>query len=847
MSPLPFDPAQPPRPLFLPHGLRGRLIPLPHSPWAAALLRVQAGSHDAPVEYPGLAHFLEHLLFLGSRAYPQAQSLMAFVQGCGGQLNASTRERHTDFFFEVPAEALGEALKRLLDMLARPLLGSDAQRREREVLQAEFHARAADRETLCDAALGTALAAPHPFGAFHAGNRETLPVEQPAFQQALLGHHRRFYHAGQMELLIAAPQRPAELAQLLQAAECRLPQVPTVARTLPRLALDAERWLRLQVDGGRPRLELAFAAQDLPADSAVALDLLAHWLTSEAPGGLASRLREAGWCEAIGLRTPYWDGGQGVLVIAAELTGPGLAARAPLVAAVCDWLRFFAEEADWRQCWDEYRWSRQRQLQCLGPLARVRYWAEPGAWSAATGEAPARAALQALLGQLRRTRPLVLTCDRQPCAPRQTAGFPLRLDFETPPQAESRPWHWRQPAANPWLRPAPAPLPAAAIDPALRCLDLIDARGLGALFLRWRPAEAPAGLWRALGAALRPTVQAARQAGVELQFEDCDGGWNLKLHGVAEVLPQVLDDLAGLLQAPPPAALAEALGRQAGEDDGGEMLIRQLLQRLPRFWVTKDAGPGPALAPAEALAQAWRGARWDGLAVGLPAALSGPLQAALEKLPGQPARAEQPAGAPGAGRRWWQTEAASAESALLLFCPLPERTPQVEATWRLLAQLMEGAFYRRLRGELQLGYAVFCGFRQFGEHSGILFAVQSPGASAGQILAHVEAFLDERQVELQAVTAARLAEEKARLAARLADSAGNPRELAEQTWQACLAGGDTAHPRRVRAALDDLQPADLAQQLAALRTAAGGWCALANVPAPDARWQRHSPPHSPPH
>lgn len=119
MTPDSVPPAVLPQWHVLPNGLRLGFIQLPAGSQAAALVRVNAGAHDAPGEYPGLAHFLEHLLFLGSQAYTPTQSLMPFVQGCAGQLNASTRERHTDFFFQVPAAAFGEALKRLLDMGSR--------------------------------------------------------------------------------------------------------------------------------------------------------------------------------------------------------------------------------------------------------------------------------------------------------------------------------------------------------------------------------------------------------------------------------------------------------------------------------------------------------------------------------------------------------------------------------------------------------------------------------------------------------------------------------------------------------------------------------------------------------
>lgn len=83
----------------LANGLRVTLRHVPGLKRSAAALRVAAGSHDVPLAWPGLAHFLEHLLFLGTERFPASEGLMAYVQGHGGQVNASTRERTTDFFF----------------------------------------------------------------------------------------------------------------------------------------------------------------------------------------------------------------------------------------------------------------------------------------------------------------------------------------------------------------------------------------------------------------------------------------------------------------------------------------------------------------------------------------------------------------------------------------------------------------------------------------------------------------------------------------------------------------------------------------------------------------------------
>ena len=94
----------------LANGLRVTLRQVPGLKRSAAALRVAAGSHDVPLEWPGLAHFLEHLLFLGTERFPASQALMAYVQSHGGQVNASTRERTTDFFFELPTSAFSPGL-----------------------------------------------------------------------------------------------------------------------------------------------------------------------------------------------------------------------------------------------------------------------------------------------------------------------------------------------------------------------------------------------------------------------------------------------------------------------------------------------------------------------------------------------------------------------------------------------------------------------------------------------------------------------------------------------------------------------------------------------------------------
>jgi insulysin len=71
---------------------------------------VLAGSWDEPAAIPGLAHFLEHMLFLGTTKYPSIDEFSGFLAAHDGSDNAFTSSRHTNYIFEVAPDALYDVL-----------------------------------------------------------------------------------------------------------------------------------------------------------------------------------------------------------------------------------------------------------------------------------------------------------------------------------------------------------------------------------------------------------------------------------------------------------------------------------------------------------------------------------------------------------------------------------------------------------------------------------------------------------------------------------------------------------------------------------------------------------------
>ncbi|MEX5715709.1 insulinase family protein [Serratia ureilytica] len=81
----------------LDNGLAVRAISTPDAEAAAALVRIEAGSFQAPAAWPGLAHLLEHMLFRGSVNFNAQDGLMGWTPAVGGRLNATTQATQTAF------------------------------------------------------------------------------------------------------------------------------------------------------------------------------------------------------------------------------------------------------------------------------------------------------------------------------------------------------------------------------------------------------------------------------------------------------------------------------------------------------------------------------------------------------------------------------------------------------------------------------------------------------------------------------------------------------------------------------------------------------------------------------
>jgi predicted Zn-dependent peptidase len=121
-----------------PEGLRILVEELPHTYSVSIGCFLAAGArHEAPA-HGGAAHFIEHMLFKGTRRFPTARLISQAVEGVGGMLNASTAYESTVYYAKVATIHLDRAVDVLGEMILSPLFDLHELEKERRVIVEEI-------------------------------------------------------------------------------------------------------------------------------------------------------------------------------------------------------------------------------------------------------------------------------------------------------------------------------------------------------------------------------------------------------------------------------------------------------------------------------------------------------------------------------------------------------------------------------------------------------------------------------------------------------------------------------------------------------------------------------------
>lgn len=140
----------------------------------AVAVYVLAGSRAETDDDAGAAHFMEHLTFRGTAAYPSSQAISEAVEGIGGSFNAATDRESTVYWAKVPSRQARRAIDVLADLVVRPLLRDGDIAGERDIIIDEIRSYRDDPADLVATLFDLAVFGETPLGREIAGDEDSV-------------------------------------------------------------------------------------------------------------------------------------------------------------------------------------------------------------------------------------------------------------------------------------------------------------------------------------------------------------------------------------------------------------------------------------------------------------------------------------------------------------------------------------------------------------------------------------------------------------------------------------------------------------------------------------------------
>ena len=304
--------------------LEAYIVSDPQLKESALSLTVARGQWDDTT--PGIAHFVEHMLFMGSEKYPTVDQFAQFVRDNGGSYNAFTASTQTSYMFSVNNRAFDEAVDRLVDFFRAPLFKAEGIADERKAVDQEF-TKSIDSDGMRLYMIQKQLANPdHSFARFGCGNRETLGK---LTRNDVVSWYEKNYSSNIMRLTIYSPRPLAELKALVEKQFSSIPNRHFAPKSHPGPILSPERKGKIVYLPSRQESKNLQLCWEMPAHLANQAghhtdELLSRIISDEAPGSLLSSLKEKGLAVAVSAGQWRLSQGNGLFFIDIDLTDSGV-------------------------------------------------------------------------------------------------------------------------------------------------------------------------------------------------------------------------------------------------------------------------------------------------------------------------------------------------------------------------------------------------------------------------------------------------------------------------------------------------------------------------------------------
>ena len=332
----------------LDNGLKVILVSDSSADKSAASMDVHIGHMADPKDREGLAHFLEHMLFLGTDKYPKVGEYNEYLKANGGWSNAGTGQEHTNYFFQVNQDSLEEATDRFAQFFISPSLDLQYVDREKNAVHSEYSMKIKDDARRIREVLKDTRNPEHPSSQFSVGNLDTLADrENDVLIDDLKALYKENYSASRMSLSLVGRE---DLDTLEKWAREKFTAIPnngsksTPVKVKPYLPEQLGVKINIEPMKDIRKLTLAFPVnKSTQYFEEKPLSIISSLLGQEGKGSLYSHLKNQGLIESLGT-SAYGPDDFERFTVRITLTPKGLADYQQVTEAVFAYLQLLSNK-----------------------------------------------------------------------------------------------------------------------------------------------------------------------------------------------------------------------------------------------------------------------------------------------------------------------------------------------------------------------------------------------------------------------------------------------------------------------------------------------------------------------
>lgn len=280
----------------LPNGTRIASVEMPHMRSVSLGIWTGVGGRHEREQESGISHFLEHLLFKGTKRR-NARRITESVEGLGGYLNAFTTEDHTCYYAKAAAPHLPRLCDVLSDMYLESVFAPQEIEREREVIREEIMMYRDHPAQHAQELLTATMWPEHPLGRPLTGSVETVARFQ---RKELVAFRDRHYTGATTIVTVAGPVNHEQIVGLLSPGLAGLPRGRTPRFQRASIQRGPAKLNLYRQETEQTHLAMGFHAFGRDDERRFALKLLSVILGENMSSRLFQKLRERhGWCYNI--------------------------------------------------------------------------------------------------------------------------------------------------------------------------------------------------------------------------------------------------------------------------------------------------------------------------------------------------------------------------------------------------------------------------------------------------------------------------------------------------------------------------------------------------------------------